>query len=286
MADEKENINLSVNGVQLTVEKETFSKALEEGELIITNDDVEVRTASDFKEYITNKTGDRYEAGKEVGEKRALEGVLPEYKISLEEQSKTVKNFAIALKTQLSEEFEARYKDQLKDPTTKVKELTTDLESLREINQDWENKFNGLIEQNKQNDKKQKISNTMLTGIIKHKGEAESIINNSEMSLIFSNKLTPSMNGEDVIEYHDEYGKVLKEEKTLKLKDIDSILPDLMSPYLKKVEGGEGGEDSKNVTKGSYEAYERDMAAKGWNLNGVNAKKELQKRIDEKTIEL
>ena len=128
-------IKLNIGGQTLDVSKDDITKAMEDGNLSIENEEIKVFKQDDYNTLVGNIETEKYNEGKTAGEQMAVKAVRDEY--GLEFEGKTVANFATAFKAKIEADSKI-------EPNAKVKELTTDIEKLRGNLSEWEEKYNGL----------------------------------------------------------------------------------------------------------------------------------------------
>lgn len=270
-------IKLNVNGAIVDVPKETFSQAVEKGELKIENQDLVIKNKTDFDTFIENTTRERYNAGLEVGEKRAVTTVSEKFGVKLDEQKKTVENFANILKSTLEKELKV-------EPDKRITELQRDKETLQSNYSTLEGTYNNMLTQIKQTQKNDYINKKLIESIprLQDGKTIETKIPVEDIILLFKQRYELDIDdtGKEIVK---QSGIVLKNATNLNELSFKDVFSTFVKDYTKPVEGGAGGGDSSgNAAPGSLEAFKKEMEEK--NITGVQLNEEMFKRIKAGTL--
>ena len=225
-------------------------------------------TQTDFDERLENTRKESKTAGVEIAIKEARS------KLGLEFQGKTMENLLTAYETKLKADFAPDA-----EPDKKVAELTKDIETLRGNLAKKDDEINEI----KTNFKKESVNRTINDKIIGAVPE-NTIIPAGDIAQLFRTKVDVDINDEGAMIFKKN-GEVLKNPTTLSPMGLNDVLGDFVSPYLKKASGGGGGDDEPgNLKAGSFEAFVKEMSAKGVDSNSLAFSEEMQKRIADKTL--
>ena len=276
-------MKLTINGATIEVDNNKISEALEKGEgvevksdqLVKKDENTVIYSKDDFDRFIENKTKERYEAGKEVGEKEAVKEVSEKFGVNLEEKKKTIANFAEDLKARFENEY-------IKEESEKLKELKSDNEQLKNKVQEWEGKYNEFNEKVNQ-ERRQARTNQI---IAQNMPEKDYILGKDKLQTLFKSEYTVELDENDkpIVK---KGGEVLKDENTLDPLPVKSVMENFVKDYVKTPEGGDGGGDEAGAPKaGTIDAFKKEMETKNIRPGSEAYNQELQKRVQEKTIEV
>ena len=265
-----EEIKLNVNGMEFTVKKEDYDKALEDGELKLSNDDFVVKSKSDFETYTSNTKKEGYNEGKVAGVEMAVKDVRDEY--GLEFEGKTVKNFAEAFKNKIEADSKVK-------PTEKIQELEADKKTLQTNFSNLQSEFDTFKQTVTREREQQKIDAMVYAEI-----PADNLsISRDDVALIFKNRFSAKKTDEGIEWQKD--GKTLKDDN-LNPKKLGAIMTDFVTPYLKSPDGGTGKKDEPGSKGGTYEAFVKEMKEHGVNEGSAKFQEEMNKRVREKTLSI
>jgi hypothetical protein len=167
-----------------------------------------------------------------------------------------------------------------KDPNEKYDSLKSDFEKLQGMNAEWEQKYMNLENTYKQREQTRTINEKLLNAI------SDNTTIPKEDILAIAKARTDFKVGENGIEIIKD-GQVLKNEQNLNPLTVDEYMKDFVKPYLKPVEGGAGGKDSRSgANETSFEMFEKRMEEKGINVGSSEYNAEMSKAISNGTLKL
>jgi len=265
-------IIISINGSEVSVPSENITQGIEKGKIEIVKDDLKVLKSTDFDTFKSNLATEEYKKGKVAGEEMLIKTAREKY--ALEFEGKTLDNLIEAYKNKHIAEAS-------KEPTQKVKELSTDIEKLRNNLTEWENKYNSL-NGSIENERKANKVNAIIQNAIPKEG---TILPIEDIALLFKSKYNIDITENGHVVKQGE--NVLKNATTLAELTINDIMGDFIKPYIKTQSGGRGANDNAPQNKlGGIEAFAKEMESKGININSMQAQTEMAKRIKEGTLKL
>jgi len=276
-------IKFNINGVNVEMEKDEVSKAMEAGEIKVTTDKLLVKSEdlityskADFEVFKKNLGDDEYKKGKVAGEEMAVKAVRDEYGLDFE--GKTVKNFAEAFKTKVLTEAKV-------EPSKKIQELEDDKmklqKNLAEKTQEFE-AFKTDVTTRETRSRK----DSFLTGLLPEAGLRVSkkvtllALKDAGIDVDFGDNGTPTITVN---------GQVQKDEKTLDpVKPGDFINARLSTlDLLASASGGTGGGDEGGgAASGGYDAFVKEMEKAGKSEGSQAFNEEMSKRISAGTLKM
>jgi len=251
----------------LKLKEGTLKSALEApDEVEIEIPKLKVRTEDEEIQFVDNLKNEFKTAGREIAIKEARE------KHGLEFQGKHMDN--------LLENFKAKVlKDADVNPDKRVVDLTTDLTTVRTNLEKVTNEYNTFKANIEVEKERSNINNMVLSEI-----PDNTIIGKSELLTLFNSKFAAEKqdNGAIVFKTGNE---VLKDKTTMTPLSAKEIVKDFIAPYLGKPVGGSGqGDETGGSKPGSLDAFMKEMADKNISQNSESFNKEMQKRIQNKTL--
>jgi hypothetical protein len=275
-------MKLKINGVDIEVDNNKLSEAMEKGtEVELSADNLAAKTEGmvikpkeDFDQYVENLTKERYEAGREKGEKDAVNTISEKYGVDLNDQKKTVANFAEKLSSKLAEEYK-------KEPNQKIEELEKEKGQLQEKIQEWQKSFEETKQkwegERKNMQKQQIIQNYMPNDKFSIPANDVKDLFEKRYDIDFDEKNNPIVK---------QNGEVLKDEN-LNPRKPEDVMKEFAQNYIQKPTGGTGnGDDPGSGGTGTYEAFEKEMTEAGHNPGSETFNQEMSKRIQEGTLKL
>ena len=167
-------------------------------------------------------------------------------------------------------------------PDSKVQELQSDLEKLRKNSSEWETKHNELLATIATEKKQSQVNNTIVSAL-----PEKTKIPKEDLKLLFESKYKPVLSDDGKVLFHNEKGEVLKNPQTLNPMTIKEVMAEFQVPYVEGATGGSGGGDNPGAAKGgSYEAFEKEMAVKGFTPMSKEFIDEMKTRIANKTLKM
>jgi hypothetical protein len=275
-------MKFKIGQVEIEIQDEDVSKAIETGELELKSDkliekteDTIIYSKEDFETYTNNIKKKEYEDTKEKAEEIAMKAIKNEFGFEIEGY-KDVKTFTSSVKEKIIEEAKI-------DPSKKVEELNKDLKLVRENLKAKETEFETFkqgIQQKETRAKKDSIISTLIP--------KEGLVVSSDITLMalknkgFDVNITEAGKNEFVFN-----GEVIKDPTTLEATDGKSFVLDKLKEMelISKPGGGNGGADETGGGKeGSYEAFVKEMKAQDIEEGTSKFSEEMTKRIKDKTL--
>ncbi|MCK5607518.1 hypothetical protein KAR91_36885 [Candidatus Pacearchaeota archaeon] len=280
----EKKINIAVNGVMFTVDENAFSQASEAGTLEIKSEEHVIRTKVDHDKYVENVTGERYRAGKEKGEKDAVNASALEQGIELDETKKTVKNlFAV-----YSEKVKVEANIEPNQKITALEQRSTDALALVKK---WEGDYNDLNNRYNGSLQQQKVDNLINVSFpVDEKGEkVKTKIPTGDLNVIFKNRYKTGFE-EDGREYVAKDGKKLQNTSNLDNLTVKEVYADFVKPYIETTTpiggSGDGGDGTGNDGPGTLVAFNKEMEGNNIKMSSREYNEEMHKRIKEKTLKV
>lgn len=280
MATIKFNINKEI----VEMDSEEVSKAIETGEvkiesdkLIVKSEDNVIFTKSELEGRDKTLKDDEYKSGKTAGEEMAFKAMKNESGYEIEGY-KDAKTFVTAFKAKVIEDAKIA-------PDKKIQDLTTDNDKLRTNYDTLEGEFNTYKNGVKERESRTKKDTELFTYL-----PTEGLKVNQKLTLMAlkSEAGIDLAYGEDGKSFLTMNGEMIKNEKALPVAPKEYIESKLTSLDLitKNGGGGGGGDDTGDGKAGSYEAFEKEMKAKGdeYAPGTQNFAIEMNKRIKDKTL--
>lgn len=275
-----ETIKLDVNGAVIDIDKEQYSGAIEKGELKISNEGWVIKSKPDFDSFVENTTRERYNAGIETAEKRAVNLASEKFGVKLDDSKKTIENFANAYAEKLKAELKV-------EPDKKVQELIEREEQYRNKLTDWEKKYTDLNSQFNGFKTQNKINALIDSSFPRNeKGEkVKTLIPENDLRTLFLSRANIDFddNGNEAITLD---GKKQINTGNLNNLTLNEVYGDFIKQYIRPVEGGSGNKDDKTDggQPGTIEAFDKEMVGKG--IKGIEYNQEMRKRINEGTLKV
>lgn len=275
-------MKFKIGQVEIEMQDEDVSKAIEAGELELKSDkliekteDTIIYSKEDFETYTTNVKKKEYEDTKDKAREMAMKDVRDEFGFTFDGY-KDVKTFASTVKEKIIEEAKI-------DPSKKVEGLTEDLRLVRENLKNKETEFETFkqgIQQKETRAKKDTILSTLIP--------KEGLVVSSDITLMalknkgFDVNITEAGKNEFIFN-----GEIIKDPSTLEPTDGKSFVLDKLKEMelISKPGGGNGGDDETGGGKeGSYEAFVKEMKAQDIEEGTSKFSEEMTKRIKDKTL--
>lgn len=270
MAIKKEDIEKIEETLRL--EQGSLLAAIEsEEEAAIELPALTIRTAEEEETYSNNIRSEAKTAGVEM----AIKGVRNE--LGLDFQGKTMDNLLEAHKSKVLADAKA----ELGEPDKKITELSTDLEKLRKNYSDLENKNSELQMTMVQKDNERKID-TAILGLM----PSNMTLSKEDALTLFKSKTEVELSEGGEIVYKRQ-GQQIKNPTTLEAVPGKSIIDEFVNPFLRKAEGGAGGNNNVGDPKaGTMDAFQKEMETKGLRAGSAEFNQELNKRISDGTLKV
>jgi hypothetical protein len=265
MTEIESSLGLAEGTLQEAIASDDATKIeIPQGKFIDTETHV-IRTKEDQDVFLKNTRDEAKVAGIEQAIKEARNNLGYSF------EGKTLENLLKAHGDKIQADTGA-------EPDAKIQELTTDLEKLRGVNSEWENKYNGLVSESAAKDNQRRIDTNILNSI-----EGDFILPKTQLSTLFKSEYqVVEEDGKQLIKKN---GETQKNPANLEPLALADIMPKFLESFVKPVEGGSGGGDSTgNPKAGTLEAFEKEMSDAGKSREDMNI--EMQRRIRDKTLSI
>ena len=164
------------------------------------------------------------------------------------------------------------------EPEKRYSDLNDNFKKLQEVNQGLESKYTTLESDVKKRSQNRQINETLLKDI-----PDNTTIDKDDILAIMKAKYDFNI-GEDGFEIIDN-GKVLKNETSMNNLTPTEFLKTFIKPYIKEVEGGKGGKDTRgNAKEGTFDAWDIQMKEQG--ISGQEYTLRMQKAFSEGTLKM
>jgi hypothetical protein len=259
--------NLSVIEQTLQLPEGTLKQAIESQEVV----------KIELPELVVLKKEEdslRIENLKSTFQKQGADFLIKEakQKFGLEFEGKSIDKFAESLKVKALQEAQI-------NPDSKVKELQSDIEKLR----------NNLLEkdnliQNIEQTYKKKEAQTFIDSTLNKAINVETTIPKEDVLQLLKSKFEIDLEENKII--FKKNGEVLKNEKTLSPKTIEEVMTEFLPTYTKQgATGGKGeGNQTGNRNATSMDLFNEEMKNKSINVGSEAYNRELQTRLANKTL--
>lgn len=263
-----------VGEVNIEMEQEEVSKAIETGEVQLNSDELIAYKKEDFEQFKTNLSNDEYKKGKTAGVEMTIKDAREKHGLDFE--GKSFDNFTEAFKNKILEDAKI-------EPSKKIQELESDKAQLLTNYQTIENEFNTFKTNITEKETRSKKDNTLLSFIPDNGLKVDKDIT----LMALKNKAGVDLGyAEDGSSFITVNGNVVKDEKTLQPVDPNSYISQTLTglDLIAKKEGGPGGGDDLGGQAGSYEKFVKEMEANGKPEGSMEFSEEMTKRIKDKTL--
>ncbi len=164
-------------------------------------------------------------------------------------------------------------------PDAKVAELQTDLEKMRANAAEWERKHGDLANATAAEKKQFQMESLIVAELPK----AKTKIPVQDLQALFILNHKPSYNDAGIMVFHNEKGEVIKNPATLNPATLKEVMIEFQTPYIDGAAGGTGGVDNPGAAKeGSFDAFIKEMEAKGIKMGSSEFTKEQVSRLRSK----
>lgn len=264
----------------LSLESGTIEKLVKgEEEVNVDVSGIVVRNSeqeAQLTESINKKTEERYLAGLETGEKRAVNKALEGFGLSLD-KAKTLDNFIPVFKEHLTNELSL-------NPDKKVVELENTVNKLRSNYETLENEYTTFKTTQAEKENKATQRANLLNSIPDNDNY---ILPKDKLLLLAESEHKFTYDENNVPWPVDASGEMLKDEKTLRPIPASQFLAENFTPnYLGSAGGGAGKGDEFSNTKGGYDEFVQEMEQSGHNIGSEAFQKEAAKRQKDGTLKM
>jgi len=244
-------MNLVISGKVVSIDNEVLSKALEDkAEEVKIEFDGKIRTNEEEESFLKNLKKETVKTAMEMEVKKHRN------EMGLEFEGKTFENLIGAITEKNKTEFTKAPSEQLASKEADIKTLQTKIGELTNEKESLTGKFtefkNNIV-----------VENTFSSMIPKN-----SLLPKEDMIALMKIKINKGFDEDGRIFFKNEHGEALKDDQ-LNYLTPEKVGENFFSnnpSYLKGVEGGSGGSDSKAGAKpNSMESFDKKMSA-----NGVN----------------
>ena len=290
------SIKVKIGEVEVEMDKELVSKAVESGELTIDSDELivlkktdehVVYTKEEHETFKKNHGNEEHKSGRLKSAEMLMKAIKE--KAGIEYEGKVVKNgtdnvdFEKTAETFISNLTPEIEKKVGIEPNKKLQETQDDLKAVKESYSTLEIEFNQYKEDVSRKETRSKKDNTILSAM-----PSEGLIVGKDIALIaLKNK-----SGLDV-DFSEEgktlttiNGEVQKDDKLKEPEELKNVIvTELQSLNLiKKANGGAGEEDDTGESSSNYEKFVKEMKANGIEEGSQDFNQEMHKRISDKTL--
>lgn len=255
----------------LHLEEGTLEKALKsEEEVKVELPELKILKLDDFDSLINNVKTEAGNQSVELMLKKMKEDEGLDY-----EGRKKPENFVNALKEKISKEAG-------EEPEKKYKDLKTSFSKLQENYKALEDTHKSFTQEVQMEKQKSTINNKILASI-----PDNLTISKEDALALFTLKNKSQINEDGNIVFL-QGDSIRKNEINQNPLGIDEVVNEFITPYLKKVDGGANGSDSKggNGTPSSMETFIKEMEGKGINKNSAEFTKVLRERVKDGTLKV
>lgn len=273
-----DKVIFNIGGVDIEMDKEQASKALEAGKVELQSDDLVLYKSDDFDKFKTNLANEEYKKGKAAGEEMPFKFEVLKEKFGVEVKGKSIDAFAEAYKDKVISEAKI-------EPNEKIKGLETDLEKIKGNYNELEGNFNtyksDIEAKQTQQQKNQTLLKYMPDGLL---------VDNDIALMALKTKLGVDVLLENGKAFHTINGEIQKDKS---LEPIE-LSKDFMSEQLKSLnltkpkQGGNGGGDESggNGGESDYEKFTKRMADNGIIEGGQEFNEKMQEELKAGTLKL
>lgn len=276
-------IKFNIGGVIIEKEFDEISQASEKGteikiesdKLIVKSEDNIVYKKEDFETFKTNLSNDEYKKGKTAGIEMAVKDAKEKH--GLEFEGRSMDNFADAFKNKIESDSKI-------EPNAKVKELQTDLESVRgnytSLQSDFDTYKTGIAEK----ETRAKKDATLLSFIPENGLKVSRGITAMALKTESGIDIDYDEHGKSVVTMN---GEIVKNKTTLAPIDPATFITEQLTSLdlIKKADGGKGGgDDTGNGSVSNYDKFVEEMEANDISEGSEKFGIEMNKRIKEKTL--
>jgi hypothetical protein len=248
-------MNLVIGGKVVSIDNEVLSKALEDkAEEVQVEFDGKIRTNEEEESFLKNLKKETVKTAMEMEVKKHRN------EMGLEFEGKTFDNLFEAITSKNKAEFTKAPSEQLASKEADIKTLQSKISELTSSNESLTGKFTEY---------KNNISLESTLGKMIPKN---SILPREDMITLMKNKINHGFDEEGNLFFKNQQGEALKDDQ-LNYLGADKVGENFFSnnpSYLKGVDGGSGGADSKGGSNpNSMESFNSKMTANGINIGSI-----------------
>lgn len=279
-----ENIEIVINDTKVSISKEDFAKAIETKSLAIKDENLMVFNKPDYETRTKNIETQKYNEGKTAGVEMTAKEIKKKYALEDIEG----KDLGVLFETYADRKIKAanipadkkviEHEKTISELQDNLKKLTTDNETLISEKEQIANDF-------KQKEYQLQIDNT-LNLLVPEASVTETLTRKDIIALFRSNGFDAKMVDGKIVAVKD--NEVVKHSVTLEPLSLKDVLTKFVNDKkLIPTEGGRGaGDNTGGDTAGSWEAFVKEMEAKGINQGSAKFQEEQSKRIKNKTLKV
>jgi ribosomal protein S13 len=276
-------MQLNINGKTIEISDEDLSKAIEEKveSFEVKAEGFTIRTSEEEESYKTNLINEGQTRGFEIGRKDLLKGLGVEGEGFHKSNEKSLE----AINGLISNKVASSLDEAKIEPDKKVKELTSDLEKVRAILAEKDNKIQE-ISGNFEGFKKKTKKVEKLKGLIPD----NVILPKSDIISLMETKFKTDLNEKDQLVGFGADGNMLKDSTTMSPltgKDVVNVFFENNPQFLKKAEGGRGDGDNPGAGgKQTLEQFTKEMNEEGHATNGAEFNRVMNERLKNGTLQI
>lgn len=263
-------VEIVIGGVNIEMDKEEISKAIETGKVELKADDLVLYKSDEFETFKTNLANDEYKKGKTAGEEMLIK--TAKERNGLEFEGKSFDKYDEALKAKVISEANIK-------PNEQIEKLQGDLKTLQTNYSTLETEYNGFKSTITEKEARFKRDSSLLSFM------PDNLVVDKDIALM----ALKTKAGLDV----DENGFALingqpTQDKLMQNIPLSTdIINDKLNVLglLKKKEGGNGGYDEPGgKTASSYDKFVKEMGNNDISEGSEKFQIEMNKRLSEKTL--
>lgn len=268
-------IKINFGGKIVEIEKEAVTSMVEEGEIKVDTEGFVIKTTEEQTTYESNFGRTKYEEGKTAGYEMDIKKGKEEF--GLEFEGKNILNFGEALKTKVLADAKV-------EPNKRILELEGDLEKVRANYTTLETGFNTFKSETTEKETRSK-KDTYLLGVIPDQGlKVSKNITLTALKAEGGVDITYTEEGKAAVTV---FGEVQKNPTDLTPVDPKVFIGEKIKALGLVTEKGNGrgaGDEDGDDKVGGYDAFEKEMKAKGVDSGSMEFNEEMNKRIADKTL--
>jgi len=270
-------VNFKIGGVNIEMESEEVSKAIETGEVQLSSDDLTIYKKDEFDLFKQTLSNEEYKKGKAAGIEMTVKDAREKHGLDFE--GKSIDNLIDAIKSKTLAEAKV-------EPSKKIQELESDRAKLLKNYQDIESQFSTFKTEVTNKETRGRKDNDLLSFI-----PNEGLKIDRDIALL----AIKTKAGID-IDYTDEgfkavtiNGVIQKDEKTLQPIDPKTFIANKLTELgLTSVRnaGNGGGDDTGKGSGGGYEAFVKRMEANNINEGSLDFSIKMDEEMKAGTLKL
>lgn len=251
---------------------ELTAEMLEKDEITLSNEELIIRTKEEDEKFQNNIKNEAKKAGVEIAVKEART------KLGLEFEGKNIDKLIEAVQNKTLEDAKIEPEEKLKNA---LKDVDTLKATVQTLTTEKEQAVKGF----------ESFKNDLTIKSVLSKSLPENLaFPQDDMILILKNKMSFDTDESGNVVVKNNLGEVIKNPTTLEPKPVDEVITsffDENKAYLKGVEGGAGGSDSKSSgTKISLNKFIEEQQSKGVAPNSEVFNKNLNEAVEAGLVDI